>query len=391
MESDPDSIGGPADIYLYGLRPLCDCRADRSQGVLRSMGWIPPVPYNQKGSGSVDHEYHDIITAMRTLWNGHRVVASLAAFALSGCATLPGGRTKPHESLPSESASYYQYSRQPLEGKAESVDQRSGFRIQRMHLAPPHDSDFRPIRIDFYRSNRPGQLPVILISPILAGNDLYIREFASFYAARGLHAVIVYRPKEVFSADRDLKDIENHFRESIIQLRQTVDWLETQDNVDSQQIGSFSISLGAILTTILAAVEPRVRAHVLGLPAGHLCEIIVTSKDKTIRKRRRAYLEKQGWSQEEGLKQLKASIVSEPMAFAHSIDPENILIIVGLFDRVLGLNRSLDLWKAMGRPRLIVLPTGHYTAYLATPYLKIVTYSFLRRQLRLNSSSRSTR
>ncbi|MBI3615537.1 MAG: hypothetical protein HY211_03355 [Candidatus Omnitrophica bacterium] len=280
----------------------------------------------------------------------------------------------------------------------ESIQEKSGYRIRHLHLAAPNDSAFRPIRIDFYQSNRPGRLrlegaaplvssesrlPVVLMSPILAGNDLYIREFAQYYAARGLHSVIVYRPKEVFSADRDLKDIETHFQESIIQLRRTIDWLETLDSVDPRRIGSFAISLGAILTIPLAAVEPRVKAHVFGMPAGHLAQVIMTSKDRTIRKRRRAYLEKHGWSQEEGLRQLKAVIVSEPMEFASGIDPERVLVIAGLFDRVLGVRRSLDLWQAMGRPKLIVLPTGHYSAYLATPYLKIVTYSFFRRQLKL--------
>ena len=109
---------------------------------------------------------------------------------------------------------------------------------------------------------------MVLLSPILAGNDLYVKEFAGFFAARGLHAVLVYRQKEVFSPDRDLKDIESHLKESIIQLRQTIDWLEIQESVDVERIGSFAISLGAILTSILAAVEPRIKCSVLGLPAG---------------------------------------------------------------------------------------------------------------------------
>ena len=69
------------------------------------------------------------------------------------------------------------------------------------------------------------------------------------------------------------------------------------------------------------------------------------------------------------------------MRFAGAVDPGRVLIIAGLFDRVLGLGRSLDLWRAMGRPQLILLPTGHYSAYFATPYLKMATYSFLRRHL----------
>lgn len=311
-----------------------------------------------------------------------RWTASLLAVALAGCATVPGspvGSERP--ALPAELLSYYEYPKQPIETHVESVQQKSGFQIQRLRLTFPNAPNNRPIRMDWYRSDKPGRLPVVVLSPILAGNDLYVREFAHFFSARGLHALIVYRPKEVFSPDRELKDVETHFHESVIGLRQAIDWLQTQKEVHPSQIGCYGISLGAILTTILTAVEPRIKASVLGLPAGQIPEIIMSTQDKAIRKRRRAYLEKQGWSQERALQELKKVLISEPMRFAPGVTPSRVLVIAGLFDRVLGFHRSMDLWRAMGRPKLIVLPTGHYSAYLATPYLKMATYSFLKRSL----------
>ncbi len=305
-----------------------------------------------------------------------RIAAALLAvlLALEGCAApTPLAPAAPESAAPTDWAAYYGYQRVPLEGKLTSREERSGYFFERWELGT--------IRMDWYRTRRPGRRPLVILSPILAGNDLYVREFAAFYATRGMQAVIVYRQKEVFSADRPLKDVEEHFRKTVIELRQALDWLETQEGVDPERIGSFAISLGAILTVILAAVEPRVRCSVFGLPAGHIAEVIMTSRDKAIRKRRRAYLEKHGWDEARGLAELKAVIISEPMRLAPKVDPKRVLMIVGLFDRVLGLGRSLDLWQAMGRPRLILLPTGHYTAYLATPYLKMATYSFLERHL----------
>ena len=321
------------------------------------------------------------------------VLLLLPSFILSGCATLPIlPDTKPRTPLPAELAHYYDYSRQPLEAHVESTQVGDGYQIQRLSLGPPTSSGSRPIRIDWYKPSRAGRLPAVVLSPILAGNDLYVREFARFFAARGLHAAIVYRPKEVFSADRDLKDVETHFRESVVEIRQAIDWLEKEDSVNAERIGSYGISLGAILTTIVAAVEPRVRVNVFGLPAGHIADIIMTSRDKAIRKRRTAYLKQRGWSQEEAVQQLRAVMISEPMQFASHIDPGRGLVIAALFDRVLGFQRSMELWRAMGKPQLILLPTGHYTAYLATPYLKMATYSFLRRGLSApaNRSRRST-
>ena len=317
-------------------------------------------------------------------------VAAPLAFllALGGCCypsrpAFPG----PGPSTLPDFSEYYRAPAVAFEARLLSRKQKSGYSKEEWELTP-RESAQRPIRLDWYRTRRAGRQPLVILSPILAGNDLYIREFAAFYAARGMQAVILYRQKEVFSADRPLSDMEGHFRQTVIEMRQALDWLETREGVDPKRIGSFAISLGAILTVILAAVEPRVRCSVFGLPAGHLAEIIMTSQDKAIRKRRRAYLEKQGWDAARGIKELKSVIRSEPMLLAPRVDPRRTLMIIGLFDRVLGLGRSLDLWRAMGRPRLIVLPTGHYSAALATPYLKLATYSFLIRQL--NRSSRST-
>ena len=314
-----------------------------------------------------------------------------AAISLGGCAgPSPLGSIAAGPAARPDWAAYYAYSRGMLEDKQISRQPKSGYSLERWELLSPEPGT-RPIHLDWYRTARPGRRPLVILSPILAGDDLYIREFAAFYAARGMQAVIVYRQKEVFSADRPLKDVEEHFRKTVIELRQALDWLETQEGVDPEKIGSFAISLGAILTVILAAVEPRIRCSVFGLPAGHVAEIIMTSQDKAIRKRRRAYLEKRGWDKARGLAELKAVIRSEPMLLAPQVDPKRALMIIGLFDRVLGLGRSLDLWRAMGRPKLIVLPTGHYTAYFATPYLKIATYSFFREKLGESSSSTSSR
>ena len=312
-----------------------------------------------------------------------RMAALLTAAAFAGCAAAPMPMQAGRPLLsPAELQRYYRYTPVDLAPTLNSAEPGDGCQIERITLSAPVNANLPPIRLDWYKPEGKGRHPAVLMSPILAGNDLYVREFARFYAARGLHAVLVYRKKEVFSSNRPLSDIEDHLRDSVIQLRRVLDWLEKQDSVDSGKIGSFAISMGALLTTILAAVDPRIRCSVLGLPACHIPEILMTSQDKGIRKRRENYLKEKGVTKEQLLAQLRAVIRSEPLAAAPAIPRKKMLIIAGLFDRVLGFGRSLELWRAMGRPELIVLPTGHYTAYAVTPYLKRVTYSFLRRQLR---------
>ena len=132
-------------------------------------------------------------------------------------------------------------------------------------------------RIDFYipQKMKPGERrPVILISPILGGN-MVVDHFARYYARRGLIAALVYR-KRIFWEDQEgIDQVEKYMRTSVIRLRQAVDWLEEQPEVDKNRIGAFGISYGAILHSVLAAVEPRIKYHVLAMPGGPLPEVIV--------------------------------------------------------------------------------------------------------------------
>lgn len=307
---------------------------------------------------------------------------ALLSLALTGCVTLPVPSRRGSSIPAAEPAKQtYDYIPHPLRAEIRSAEPHDGFHLLHLRLTAPDTPGFDPILADWYRPDQTGRHPAVLISPILAGNDLYVKEFARHFAARGLHALIVYRPKEVFSADRKLEDVETHLRASVIRMRQALDWAQAQESVDPKRIGTFAISLGALLTVVLAAVEPRVRASVLGLPAGDIPGILISSRDKTIRKRRNNYLRENNLTEEEALERLRRVILSEPLDFAPRVPPGSVLMICGIFDRVVGFRRSLALWRRMGRPRLILVPTGHYTAVLATPYLKIAAYSFLRRRL----------
>ena len=54
---------------------------------------------------------------------------------------------------------------------------------------------------------------------------------------------------------------------------------------------------------------------------------------------------------------------------------------IALFDRVVGTRRSFELWKAFGKPRLRILPFGHYTGILALPLLQYQTRKIFKKQL----------
>lgn len=228
---------------------------------------------------------------------------------------------------------------------------------------------------------KPGEKrPTVLVSPILGGN-MVVDLFAAFYAKRGYVAVIVHRKKPYLSdGAQDFSEIEVYLRSTIIRLRQAVDWLETRPEVDSARIVSFGVSYGAILHSVLAAVEPRIQYHILAMPAAPLAETIIDCPDRAMVKLVSKARHQFQWSDEEVYQELKRQIRTDPHYLAPYIPREKVQVYIALFDRVVGAGRSWGLWKEMRKPNLKVMPFGHYGGVVIFPYLQWRSYlSFLLR------------
>lgn len=302
--------------------------------------------------------------------------AALIACALlcAGCATIPW-RPSGRPARP-PSAEFRDYYAQPTITLSEhraplTTEPSSRWLAQRVTLSAPGMA--HPIRLDWYAPPPAGGAPrpAVLIFPILWGNDLGVREFAKGFARQGIHGIIVYRPKEKFSMEKPLSQLEDHFRTTVQQARQVVDWLETQPAVDATRLGSLGISMGASLNVLVAAAEPRITRYVFCMPASHIAHVTMTTKDRSIANKRHEYLARYGLTPEAAEQALTQVLRSEPLTAAPAIDPKRSLAVIALADRVIGRRNSLEIWRALGRPPTIWLPTGHYTALFALPYVKL--------------------
>ncbi len=240
-------------------------------------------------------------------------------------------------------------------------------------------------RIDFYvpKNIKPGEKrPVILISPILGGN-MVVDRFARYYAGRGYLAALVHRKRTWWDEKKDMQQIEDYLRSSVIRLRQAVDWVSVQPEVDPRRIGAFGVSYGAILHVVLAAVEPRIRYHVLAMPAAPIPDVIMACPDKAITKLLTQAQEKNGLTLEQVYDQLQKTVRTDPKYLAPYVPRDRMLVYVAAFDRVVGARRSFGLWKALGKPKLRVMPFGHYGGVVVFPLLQTQSYLAFKRHLKV--------
>jgi len=208
-----------------------------------------------------------------------------------------------------------------------------------------------------------------------------VDHFARYYAGRGYIAALVHRKRLFWDEDKDISQGEDYLRTSIIRLRQVVDWLVLQPEVDTDRIGAFGISYGAVLHSMLATVEPRIQYHILAMPGGPVADIIMYCPDKAITKMVRKVHEQHGWSDDIIYEKLQKTIVTDPILLAPYVPRERVQVYIALFDRVVGAKRSWHLWEAMGKPELRLLPFGHYGGVLILPFLQQASFISFKRHL----------
>ena len=54
----------------------------------------------------------------------------------------------------------------------------------------------------------------------------------------------------------------------------------------------------------------------------------------------------------------------DPLRFARGVDPDDVLLVSGRFDRVVPPARTEALWQALGKPTWKRFPAGHYQHFL---------------------------
>ncbi len=350
------------------------------------------------------------------MWKARQPLCLLLVFVFTGCTVYQPLHKKEKPSPEEFYRAYYDYPAPDLNGKVvgEKVTRKYTVRTIEFPLTLPKElevknlEEFRhknqelfktdqktandvalryTIRVDYYvpKNIKSGEKrPAVLISPILGGN-MVVNHFAGYYAKHGMVAAIVYRKRLQWEeGNDDIRQFEDYMRASVMRLRQTLDWLEQQPEVDPSRIGSFGVSYGAILHTVLAAVEPRIRYHVLAMPAGPLSEIITYCPDKGITKLVKYAREHYGWSDEKIEKDLEAVIKTDPILLAPYVPRQKVEVYAAAFDRVVGAGRTFHLWKAMGKPKLKVMPFGHYGGVVVFPLLQIQSYLALKSHLKKN-------
>jgi hypothetical protein len=303
----------------------------------------------------------------------------------AGCAAIPlRGPSSEPQPLPKEIAAYYDYPKRTPEPSAHLIREAPAWRelLVRFPLSVSGLEPTEPVvEFEWFEVKGPGRRPAILFNPILGGDYPLERGICRFLAGHGFHVALIHRKTLKIPPERDVSHLELLLRQGVIRIRQVVDWMEAHDRVDPRRMGGFGISMGGIASVIAAAVEPRLRVQVVALAGGGIPDILLTSKDRLLTKPLKRYLAHRQLDRATLRRLLEEQVKTDPLRLAPYVDRRNLLLFIALADRTIGRANALRLYRALGKPRAVFLPTGHYTSYLLLPYVKRASLRFFKERL----------
>lgn len=220
--------------------------------------------------------------------------------------------------------------------------------------------------------------PAIVISPILGSDTAFVTQFAERFVAEGWHAIVVFHPEVTYDPARPFVQIEERLADSVSRRIEVVDWLLARDDVDPARIGSFGISAGGIEAALASGADHRYAAHVIGLAGGPLSDVFVDSDEGQIRRATAAAERAVGGTREDLRRRLAATIRTDTLVLAAKAPRESVLLILARHDHSVPTKTGKALYEALGRPRTIWLPLGHYASVLFLPFVTPRVLDFFR-------------
>lgn len=225
----------------------------------------------------------------------------------------------------------------------------------------------------YFRPAGDGPFPGAVVLHALATHAAFARFLAERLALRGIASLMLYLPgygpraplrAGVKDADwiRRPDTVDRFFTQAVLDVRRSVTWLATREEVDPDRLGITGISLGGITAALAMGIEPRLRRGAFLLAGGNLVEAFRWIEETPALAR---FLT----AQPIDVSSLKKALGPfDPIRYADRLRGRPTLFLGGAFDRLIPARATRALRQAAEAPRIQWVPAGHHTAGLWLPW-----------------------
>lgn len=207
--------------------------------------------------------------------------------------------------------------------------------------------------------------PLVLLVPILAGGASLMEMVGQRLQERGFDIAFCGRAGAALKEPQRGPELEELFRRTVLHQRLLLAWLRAPEHEPPTATFVLGMSLGGIVATAVAALEPELAGIAICLSGGDLPRLVPASSERRVQTwvdwRRRH----DGVGTDELVWELAHHLTLEPVAMAASVPTEKVLFVSAALDTVIPRANRQILWEALGRPAQFAVPWGHYSAFLA--------------------------
>lgn len=302
-----------------------------------------------------------------------RVVTTLLALAIAWPMAASAKKIDPLS--PTELALRLQdFAHDPWNGSASETDRRGGSCREskvKLEVRDPLTQEKRPVDVAIMRPASKNKVPVVLVVPSMEGVTVIEPKIASQLCSNGIAAVIAdvvdtTLPKTLPAIAHE--DVQG--RRAILALRTIIDLVSNHPAFDRDRIGIIGVSLGGVITSMIAGIEPdRLKAVVIVVGGGNLPFVLATSdqsKVADLRRQRMDFLKLHDSDRYEDW--LRGTLRYDPMYFAARANHDRIMMITAKSDTKVPYSVQQDLFEAFGRPKVSEYSGGHVETIISMTY-----------------------
>jgi dienelactone hydrolase len=201
-------------------------------------------------------------------------------------------------------------------------------------------------------------VPCVVLLHGLGGSKEMMSGLGLFLATKGYASLAIdeygqgERPHPIASRTQtQAKELATTVQQTAVDVRRGLDYLGTRPEIDSKRIGLTGISLGAIIGTVAAGVDTRIKATALISGGGDWGLILKTlaARNAVVGGRKTALFKNIDWAK------LSVFLAPEdPLTFAPQIAPRPLLMLGGRKDTTIVPQAQQELFDAAQPPRAIV-------------------------------------
>lgn len=253
--------------------------------------------------------------------------------------------------------SYQDKAALPLSVKQGEANTIRGCRLQRFSYLSTNAQRVPALLFLPPRASATHPVACLVLLHGLGGSKEQMAGLAFFAASTGYASLVIdlyghgerVRPTQSQGTSQ-AQELAVGVRQTAVDVRRGLDYLGTRRDIDSGRIGLVGISLGAIIGTVSAGVDERIKAVALISGGGDWGLILRTLSARNV---------PVGGRSMDGLKGLDWAKVSaelapeDPLTFAPHIAPRSLLLLHGRKDDIIVPQAAQELYEAAGQPKEI--------------------------------------